>query len=180
MIARLMGLAALFYAFGFVAFVLLLPAPLAEAEAEAVIVPTGGAGRIARGLKVLRGREVKQMFVSGVDPDVKPGEFAAEFGVTRREMQCCVTLGFLAVDTHSNAGEAREWVVRNEFKSVRLVTSDWHLRRTLLEFRGTMPDDVSLIGDAVPTTFDFGTLFLEYNKLLAVATVQTFDLSDLT
>ena len=162
------------YAFGFVAYTVLLPEPVEDAQADAVIVPTGGAGRIARGLEVLRSGDAKQMFVSGVDPEVKPREFAAEFKVSSREMNCCVTLGYLAIDTHSNAGETREWVKANEFTSIRLVTSDWHMRRTALEFRGSLPPGVSVVEDAVATQIDFGTLFLEYNKLLAVAVSQTF------
>ena len=174
MIARFGGLILLAYAFGFIAYAVLLPDPIEEVEADAVIVPTGAAGRIARGLAVLRSGEATQMFVSGVDPEVTPQEFAAEFKVTRREMRCCVTLGNLAVDTHSNANEAGVWVSENEFTKVRLVTSDWHMRRTVLEFRDQLPRNVTLIEDAVPSQLNIGTLFLEYNKLLAVATVRAW------
>ena len=69
------------------------------------------------------------LFVSGVDPEVTRAEFAREFKVTAREMNCCVTLGYLAVDTRSNAGEAAQWMESNGVRSVRLVTTDWHMRR---------------------------------------------------
>ena len=102
---------------------------------------------------------------------MKPGEFAAEFDVTDREMECCVTLGFLAVDTRSNAGEAAQWMKDNDVETVRLVTTDWHMRRAASEMRGALPEDVTIVEDAVPSDPDFRQLFLEYNKLL-LATVS--------
>ena len=110
MILRFAAFVVLAYALGFIGFAVTLPQPLEDAQTDAVIVPTGASGRIPRGLEVLRDGDARRMLVSGVDPEVKPGEFAAEFDVTDREMECCVTLGFLAVDTRSNAGEAAQWM----------------------------------------------------------------------
>lgn len=172
MIARLAGFVALAYAFGFLYFAVTLPGPIARAETDAVLVPTGGPGRIARGLEVLRSGEAKRMFVSGVDPEVKPGEFASEFDVRAREMRCCVTLGYLAVDTRSNAGEAAQWMVSNDVRTVRLVTTDWHMRRAAAELRHSIPETVAVIEDAVPSDPALGQLFLEYNKLLAALITQ--------
>ncbi|MGI8943094.1 MAG: YdcF family protein [Qipengyuania sp.] len=172
MILRFFAFILLFYALGFIGFAVSLPQPLGQVETDAVIVPTGGAGRIQRGLEVLRAEEAEQMFVSGVDPEVKPGEFAAQFDVTAREMECCVTLGYLAVDTRSNAGEASQWLRQNKFKTVRLVTTDWHMRRAASEFRSSIPDDITIIGDAVPSDPDLHQLYLEYNKLLAALVSQ--------
>jgi uncharacterized SAM-binding protein YcdF (DUF218 family) len=132
-----------------------------------VIVPTGGAGRIARGLAVLDEGLAEKMLVSGVDTEVKPAEFAAEFGVSAQQMECCITLGFAAVDTRSNAAETAKWVAQNEVRSLRLVTTDWHMRRAASELDRTLPDHVTVIRDAVPSQPDLGTLFLEYHKLIA-------------
>lgn len=172
MIARLAGFLVLFYAIGFLYFALTLPGPIADAETDAVLVPTGGPGRIARGLQVLRAGEAEKMFVSGVDPEVKPAEFAREFNVRAREMRCCVTLGFLAVDTRSNAGEAAQWLASNDVRTVRLVTTDWHMRRAAAELRHSIPDHIAVVEDGVPSDTDMGTLFLEYNKLLAALITQ--------
>lgn len=172
MIARLAGFVALFYALGFLYFALTLPGPIAEVRTDAVLVPTGGAGRIARGLEVLRDGDAKKMFVSGVDPEVKPGEFAKEFKVRGAEMRCCVTLGYLAVDTRSNAGEAAQWLTSNDVRTVRLVTTDWHMRRAAAELRHSIPDHIAVIEDGVTSDTTLGTLFLEYNKLLAALLTQ--------
>lgn len=172
MIARLAGFVALIYAFGFLYFAVTLPGPIGHVKSDAVLVPTGGPGRIARGLEVLRDGDAERMFVSGVDPEVKPREFSDEFGVRSREMRCCVTLGYLAVDTRSNAGEAAQWMTSNDVRTVRLVTTDWHMRRAAAELRHSLPGHIAVIEDGVPSDPQLGGLFLEYNKLLAALITQ--------
>lgn len=177
MLRRIFSLLFLAWAIGFLWFVVALPRPADEAvRTDAVIVPTGGAGRIARGLEVLDKGLAEKLLVSGVDPEVKPGEFAAEFGVSAEEMACCVTLGHDAVDTRSNAAEIAKWVAQNEVRSLRLVTTDWHMRRTAGELDRALPDNVTVIRDAVPSQPQFATLFLEYHKLLASRAAGLADL----
>jgi uncharacterized SAM-binding protein YcdF (DUF218 family) len=177
MVRRVFSLVFLVWAIGFLWFVVALPRPAeGAAKVDAVIVPTGGAGRIARGLDVLDKGLAAKMLVSGVDPEVKPGEFAAEFGVEPEQMACCVALGYSAVDTRSNAAETAKWVAQNEVRSLRLVTTDWHMRRAAGELDRTLPDHVTVIRDAVPSQPDLGTLFLEYHKLLASRATGLADL----
>ncbi|AOL93658.1 YdcF family protein [Porphyrobacter sp. LM 6] len=177
MMRRLLSFVFLLWAIGFLWFVVALPQPATDAQlTDAVIVPTGGAGRIARGLDVLDRGLAKKMLVSGVDPEVKPAEFAAEFGVRAEAMACCITLGFSAVDTRSNAAETAKWVAQNEVQSLRLVTTDWHMRRAASELDRTLPDHVTVIRDAVPSNPQVGTLFLEYHKLLASRAAGLADL----
>lgn len=152
---------------GFLWFALSLPKPADDEVAQAVIVPTGGTGRIAAGLDVLNRDLAPIMLVSGVDTDVKPGEFAAEFGVSELRMECCITLGFQAVDTHSNAEEIASWVKEREVTTLRLVTTDWHMPRAAMELERMLPDNVSVIRDAVPSEPGMPILFVEYHKLLA-------------
>ncbi len=114
MIRRVLAFLFLAWVIGFLWFVLAMPGPAADEATDAVIVPTGGAGRIAHGLEVLDKGLAKKLLVSGVDPEVRPGEFAAEFGVDAAQMECCITLGFAAVDTRSNAAETAKWVAQNE------------------------------------------------------------------
>jgi len=166
-IRRILAGAVIFWLLGFVLFSVALPQPVDEGKTDAVAVPTGSGGRIARGLEILRRSQAGKMLVTGVDPEVKPREFAAQFGVEPQLMQCCVTLGAEAADTRGNALEAADWVKREKLRSLRLVTSDWHMRRAALELRRELPDDIELIKDAVATQPTLRTLFLEYNKLLA-------------
>ncbi|MEL7189279.1 MAG: YdcF family protein [Pseudomonadota bacterium] len=167
MFRRILSGLFLVWALGFLWFTVSLPAPAGEAKTDAVIVPTGGAGRIAQGLSVMDDGLAKQMLVSGVDRDVTPEEFAIEFEVDETRMECCVTLGFSAIDTRTNATESAQWVETNDVETVRLVTSDWHMRRAAGELDRMLPAGVTVVQDAVPTEPSLWTLFLEYNKLIA-------------
>jgi uncharacterized SAM-binding protein YcdF (DUF218 family) len=177
MIRRVLSVVFLVWAIGFLWFVVALPRPVEERiTTDAVIVPTGAAGRIPRGLAVLEQGLARKMLVSGVDTEVKPGEFAAEFAVPPAQMECCITLGFAAVDTRSNAAEIAKWVAQNDVHSLRLVTTDWHMRRVASELDRTLPDRVTVVRDAVPSQPDLGTLFLEYHKLIASRAAGLADL----
>lgn len=176
MIRRALSLLFLVWAIGFLWFVVALPKPADGARTDAVIVPTGGPGRIARGLAVLDRGLARRMLVSGVDPEVRPNEFAVQFGVRPRTMACCVTLGYAAVDTRSNASETAKWVAQNEVRSLRLVTTDWHMRRAAGELDRTLPASVTVVRDAVPSQPDLSTLFLEYHKLIASRAAGLADL----
>ena len=166
MIGRALSSFALLYAFGFLWFAAALPQPVDGAKTDGIVVPTGGAGRIDRGLDVLRKHEAEAMLVTGVDREVKPGEFAAEYRVPAHIMSCCVTLGFAAVDTRGNAAETADWLKRNDYHSLRLVTTDWHMRRARFELRQALPPDVQILADAVRSEPDLRILLTEYHKYL--------------
>ena len=107
-----------------------------------------------------------RMLVSGVDREVRPAEFAAEYHIDLAQLTCCITLGYESVDTRSNAREAARWIVRHRVRSVRLVTSDWHMRRAAYDLALVAPAGLTVIEDAVPTQPSFYVLFLEYHKLI--------------
>ena len=179
MIRRLGSAILIIWALGFAWFAVALPGPVpvagqgrgdakaAGVRTDAVVVPTGGAGRIERGLEVLRQGGAAKMLVSGVDPEVKPGEFATEFEVPMQTMMCCITLGYAAVDTRGNAAETADWIAERKYRSVRLVTTDWHMRRASSELRQMVPGNVQIIEDGVPSEPSLRILFLEYHKMLA-------------
>jgi uncharacterized SAM-binding protein YcdF (DUF218 family) len=153
---------------GFTWFAAALPQPVPASEkTDVIVVPTGGTGRISRGLEMLRLGAAERLLVSGVDEAVKPREFAAEYKVSPEEMDCCVILGFAALDTRGNARETANLIKEGEYGSLRLVTSDWHMRRSAGELQQVLPEGVRVIEDGVPTEPSLGTLFLEYHKLLA-------------
>lgn len=169
MIWRLLILVPLGWALGFALFLVSLGRPLDNHRTDAVVVLTGGPGRIDRGLEALRGGDARRMLVSGVDPDVKPRELAAQFKIDSRLMDCCIDLGWQAVDTRSNAEETAAWVKRNRFRSVRLVTTDWHMPRARMELSAALDGDVKVLGDGVrgPTGLPgYGVLIREYHKYL--------------
>ncbi len=165
---RLLSLLLLGWALGFIWFATFLPRPLAEpVRTEGVIALTGGGGRIPHAIRVLERGAAKRLLVSGVDREVRPREFAVEYKVPARLMGCCIMLGYDAVDTRTNAVESTRWIRQNKLKSVRLVTTDWHMRRAAFDLAEEAPPGTVIIEDAVPSRPSFRILFLEYNKLVA-------------
>jgi uncharacterized SAM-binding protein YcdF (DUF218 family) len=168
-IARAASLAAIFYALGFVLFAFTLgkPANPQLQRTDAVVVLTGGSGRIEHGVEVLGDHYAKRMLVAGADPSVTKGDMARRLGGgSEALLKCCVDLGTESVDTRSNAEEAMRWLGRHHFASLRLITSDWHMRRARYEFSKVLGDKYVLVTDAVRTEPSFVTLFAEYNKYL--------------
>jgi uncharacterized SAM-binding protein YcdF (DUF218 family) len=165
-IVRLFGIMGLAWAFGFAVFMLLLPEPLNGFTSDAIVVPTGGAGRIDRGIALLRDHQARRMLVTGVAPGVRPIDLALEYRTSPALFACCIDLGADAVDTRSNAEETARWVRVHNYRSVRLVTSDWHLARARMELAAALGDKVIILGDGVPGTPRLGTLVNEYNKLI--------------
>ncbi|WP_238473952.1 YdcF family protein [Altericroceibacterium spongiae] len=166
MIGRFFAAIILIWLVGFLWFAVALPEPAGTETTDAIVVPTGGAGRIDRGLELLRDGRAKALLVSGVDIHVRPHEFAVQYDVSDRLMRCCITLGFDALDTRGNARETALWLEKNDYRSIRLVTSDWHMRRIVQELNQALPDNIEVLEDGVRTRPSLRMLFLEYNKFL--------------
>lgn len=166
MIRRLFALALVGWALGFAVFVILLPRPAGPTKTDAIVVPTGAQGRIARGMDVIDKGRARRMLITGVDRQVKPAELAQAQQVSLKTMACCVDLGREASDTRSNGVETAAWVRRNKYQSVRLVTSDWHMRRARFELERALGTDVLIIPDALRSDASLGVLLREYNKYL--------------
>ena len=168
MIGRILAVPLVVWLLGFVWFAAALPQPApAEEKTDAIVVLTGGPGRIERGIELLRQGSAERLLVSGVFEQVKPGEFSAQYRLSAQEMECCVELGFAALDTRGNARETAGWLRSGGYRSLRLVTSDWHMRRSRLELQRVIPADIRVLADAVPSRPSLRILFLEYHKWLA-------------
>lgn len=164
---RLLSLVVLVWLIGFLWFALFLPRPAPDTHTDGVIALTGAQGRIARGLEVLRAGEARRMLVSGVDSEVTQAQFAGQYGVTPVLFACCLTLGYESFDTRSNAHEAAGWIARYQIRSVRLVTTDWHMRRAAFDLAVAGPKGLVIVEDAVPSHPSMKELFVEYNKFVA-------------
>lgn len=173
MIRRFLAFILLVWMLGFAWFALLLPQPAPMTSTDAVVVLTGGANRIDRGLEILKANKSQKMLISGVDRDVKPRELAAQYPGSSKFFQCCIALGFQSVDTRSNALETAAWAKRNKVTTLRLVTHDWHMRRARFELNRALPNNIAVTNDAVSTQPTLRALFKEYNKywLRAVASL---------
>ena len=167
MIKRLISLLFLAWVLGFAWFALLPPMPAPPQKTDAIVVLTGGPGRIDRALDLLEAGQAKRVLISGVAREVKPKELAAEYRRPQALFDCCIALGFEAEDTRSNATEVASWVARRNYRSIRLVTTDWHMRRARYELGRALGDKVTILPDAVRSQPSFSTLFREYHKYLA-------------
>ena len=108
--------------------------------ADAVVVLTGGEDRIGAGANLVAAKQGQRMLVSGVNPmHASPVELARRINVNEAVFRCCVDLGYGALDTIGNADEARRWVEHWGFHSLIIVTSSYHMPRSLTEFTRAMP-----------------------------------------
>ena len=168
MIARAASFVALVYLLGFIFFALSLgrPASADAAPTDSAVVLTGGSGRIEHAVDVLKDHKAGRLLIAGADPSVTKADLARRLNGNRRLVACCVDLGSESVDTRSNAEEAGRWLSNHHFKSVRLITSDWHMRRARYEFGKVLGGRYQIVTDAVPSEPSFLTLFGEYNKYI--------------
>ena len=166
MISRIAALLLLLYALGFVVFAFTLgkPAAATARPTDAAVVLTGGSGRIEHAVDVLRQHKAGRLLISGVDPSVTKADLARRIPGSANLLGCCVDLGSESVDTRSNAEETSRWLAQHGFHSLRLITSDWHMRRARYEFRRALGRRYEVVPDAVRTEPSFFTLFGEYNK----------------
>jgi len=141
-----------------------------EQKTDAVIVLTGGAQRINAGLDLYANNLAPQLFISGVHNLVKESEIKAMWKGSKSLPECCITLGHDATTTIENALEAEKWIKDNNIQSVRLVTSNYHMPRALMEFSCVHENsNVEIITHPVNkkgTTKYYALAFKEYNKTI--------------
>lgn len=105
---------------------------------DAIVVLTGGTGRLDEGLDLLARDLAEQLFVSGVYHGV---DVERLIHISTREPQGLeprIGIGN-AINTVGNAAETRVWMEKNGFRSLRLVTAAYHMPRSLAEFEFFMP-----------------------------------------
>lgn len=166
MISRALSALILIYALGYALFVVMLPTPADDRRTDGIVVLTGGAKRLERGLDLMERRRADRLLVSGVDRTVRPVELAERYDADEALFECCVDLGRESVDTRSNGAETARWVKQRKLKTIRLVTTDWHMPRARFELSQQLGDEVQVLTDAVESDASFRALFTEYNKYL--------------
>lgn len=170
------------FAIGFVHFISHLPAATNdESKTDAIVVLTGGGARIPAGLSLLEAGRAQRLFVSGVHPGVGIDELlkidrTSSNAPRAPDLADRIDLGDTAGDTFGNSVESVAWMRLNHFKSMRLVTADYHMPRALIEFRMEAPDITILPNPVQPLKsasrnwwsdrVTFNLLLGEYGKYL--------------
>lgn len=156
----------------FAAFSITAPPREVEKKTDAIVVLTGGDRRIQEGLELFAAHRAPHLFISGVHKDVTKAELMALWQGTAPLPPCCLTLGYKATSTEQNADETSDWIRQQKFTSIRLVTGNYHMLRSLMELHRALPGVEIYIHpvrqpDLDPWGRRFWTLLLiEYHKTL--------------
>ncbi len=135
-------LAAMAGAGGFLYFaetVAALEAP-PEPKADAIVVLTGGYQRIDRAIDLLKKGAGGRLLISGVNPATSGNQLRKLTQSSSALFECCVDMGYEAVDTIGNANETARWIRDNQFRRVLVVTNNYHMPRSLLELKAADPE----------------------------------------
>lgn len=108
-------------------------------KTDAIVVLTGGSLRLEEGLALLSAQLGKKLFVSGVHRGVDVQQLIDRSLRSPEIIDCCIVLGYAADHTAGNARETADWMARQGYVSLRLVTASYHMPRSLAEFRNAMP-----------------------------------------
>jgi uncharacterized SAM-binding protein YcdF (DUF218 family) len=136
------GLILIVWIIGLIWFVREVPTNRAEDQTrtDAIVVLTGGTGRLEAGLQLLSEGYAKLLFISGVARGIDVQALLKLVSRNQNEFACCIIVGYRADNTAGNAVETTKWIVKNNFTSLRLVTASYHMPRSLFEFRRKMPN----------------------------------------
>ncbi len=183
--ALLAGVLAAIWLAGFAWFVLgtaelgAAPAAATPDRADGIVVLTGGADRIATGVRLLQGGRARVMLISGVGHGAELGALLRGTGTNAASLAGRITLGREATSTTGNADEAADWVAAEGLHSLLVVTASYHMRRALTELQRSLPGVALVAVPVLPPALrrnghllHLGTLRLlagEYTKYLAAS-----------
>jgi uncharacterized SAM-binding protein YcdF (DUF218 family) len=112
-----------------------------QQKRDAIVVLTGGSNRVDVGFDLLEKGMGKKLFISGVYRGLEVKQLLSRWKEEPQgNLDCCVVLGFEADNTASNAVETVNWLKKEKFRSLYLVTANYHIKRALLEFRAVAPE----------------------------------------
>ena len=145
-------------------------------KTDAIIALTGGRNRISEALKLFEKGLSHKMFISGVGKDISLNDIRQALHINLNKNKH-IDIGHKASNTVENAIETHEWITKNNIKSIRLVTSNYHIARSLLEFQEYNPNLKIILHPVYSENIEkkwwtswrtFSLIFKEYNKLLYV------------
>jgi uncharacterized SAM-binding protein YcdF (DUF218 family) len=141
--------------------------------ADGIVILTGGKGRIQKGIQLLDIAPEKPLLITGVRTPRQIKEIS-----TFLQHENHIDLGFKATTTRENAREISEWDKVKSCSSLTVVTSHYHIPRSLLELKETLPHIKLIPYPIISHSFQnlkwlaepdlWHLLFKEYNKYLIV------------
>lgn len=141
-IVGLLGAALSLLVLGFVLFansVMRVP-EVQDAEADGIVVLTGGQTRIAEAARLLESGRAQRLLISGVNQKTGRPSLLKISGLDQKMFDCCVDLGYAALNTIGNADETRRWAEAMGYDRLIVVTASYHMPRSLAELAREMPN----------------------------------------
>ena len=148
--------------------------PDIESHTDAIVALTGGRNRITEAVKLLNQNKADKLFISGVDKNISLKNIQRTQKIKSSRFSK-IQIGHNADNTVENAIETKQWVENNHITSIRLVTSNYHVARAILEFKLHIPE-ISIIAHPVYSEHiekkwwtswqTFSLIFREYNKFI--------------
>lgn len=115
-----------------------LRVPQDPVRADGIVVLTGGRQRIAAAIDLLKSGKGKRLLISGVNPVTDRAALQSANGAAPALFSCCVDIDHAALDTIGNAEESAKWLRDHGYDSAIIVTSNYHIPRSLLEMHRTV------------------------------------------
>ncbi len=140
---------------------------------DGIVVFTGGSDRVNAGVELLEAGIGKRLLISGVHPNTSAKDIAQKTDIKYEIFTCCIDLGWEAKDTTGNAQETRSWAKTHKYTSLRIVTTSYHIPRSISEMKRLAPH-LTLIPHGIQPNYQnrtpptYGAWFLgqEYIKYL--------------
>jgi uncharacterized SAM-binding protein YcdF (DUF218 family) len=107
---------------------------------DGIVVLTGGSSRVSDAVGLLASGYGKRLLISGVHWSNGTDDISRSLPDNKVWLDCCVDLDYSAVNTRSNATETRRWVEDRQFRSLIVVTSNYHMPRAIVELSHAMPN----------------------------------------
>ena len=120
-------------------------------KVDGVVVFTGGENRIQNAVKLISEGHGERLFISGVNPMTKKNDISFKLISDRAIFSCCIDLGNNATNTIENAHETKEWIDKLKYRNVIIVTSNYHMKRSLFILQNTI-NDVNFIPFPIKST----------------------------
>lgn len=107
--------------------------------ADAIVVLTGGQARIEAALELLQQNKGERLLISGVNAATSKVALRHAFDEENKLFDCCIDVGYAAKNTVENATETNSWLRAHDYRTVILVTNNYHMARSLLELQRLDP-----------------------------------------
>lgn len=142
------------------------PVTVAAPRASAIVALTGGAQRIRAAGRLLQNRQAGRLLISGVNRVVSRAKLRRMLAIDSELFDCCVDIDYAAQNTRGNAVETRKWATKHEFDSLIVVTSSYHMPRSLTELSHLLPAVDLVAYPVVPDRFQGKPWWLHRENVL--------------